>query len=285
MRKLNKNTPWVILILLVLLDGFLWYSILRSVSDGVTRYYFLDVGQGDSQLIIFPGGVKLLIDGGPGNKVVSQLGKILSPTDRYIDLVMMTHPQLDHFGGFNNVVRDYNVGAILGTGRAADIGAYKEFISIVRAKSIPYIVLGMGDSIKYGDVRVDILSPDNNNVRSPEMNDGCLVAMVTDGSHRALYTCDAGFNIEKELAQAYHLSADILKVGHHGSRFSSDSKFLAAVNPRVAVIGVGKNSYGHPTKDVLSRLADVGARIFRTDLNGNILVTFANNALKVYQEK
>lgn len=285
MRAPNKNIPWIILGLLILLDVFLWHSVLFSASGTATRYYFLDVGQGDSELIIFSSGAKLLIDGGPDNKVVSQLGKILSATDRYIDLLLMTHPQLDHFAGFNDVVKDYGVGAILGTGRAAMISAYKDFMGTVHTRNIPYIVLGAGDAIKFGDARLDVLSPNKKDAESPEMNDGCLVTMVTDGPHRALYTCDAGANIEEALVRAYNLSADILKVGHHGSRFSSSADFLSAVKPKIAIIEVGKNSYGHPTKDALSRLADAGARIFRTDLGGNILITFADNALKVYQEK
>ncbi len=288
MKRPNKNLPLIIIGLLLVLDIFLWRLIIFYKIDA-PKYYFLDVGQGDSELIIasdnFGNPIKILIDGGPDNKILTQLGKILEPGDRYIDLVLMTHPQLDHFGGFIDVLRNYKIGAFLGTGRAASILAYKQLIEIIKEKNIPYVILKEGDKIKYGEVIFDILSPNKKDLASIELNDTCLVTLITIGSHRALYVCDAGFNIEDELISKYNLASDILKVGHHGSRFSSSAKFLSAVDPRVAIIEVGKNSYGHPTQSALANLSEVGAKIYRTDLSGNLLIQFENKKLKIYQEK
>jgi competence protein ComEC len=288
MKRSNKNLPWTILGILLILDIFLWSQIIFYKIDD-PLYYFLDVGQGDSQLILASDDlgrpIKLLIDGGPDSKVMTQLGKILEPSDRYIDLVLMTHPQLDHFGGLIDVLRNYKIGAFLGTGRASTISAYKQLMDIIKEKDIPYIVLKESDKIKYGGVIVDILSPNKKYLKSVELNDTCLVTLITMGGHRALYVCDAGFNIEDELRIKYNLEADILKVGHHGSRFSSGDRFLQAVNPKVAIIEVGKNSYGHPTPRALANLSEVAAKIFRTDLSGNLMIRFENNLLKVYQEK
>lgn len=288
MKHSNKKLALTILGLLLALDIFLWRLIIFYNIDA-PRYYFLDVGQGDSELIISSDDaghpIKLLIDGGPDGKAITQLGKILGPSDRYIDLVLMTHPQLDHFAGFIDVLKNYKVGAFLANGRAGTGLAYKQLLEIIKEKNIPYITLKEGDKIKYGDALVEVLSPNKKDLLSVELNDTCLVTLITIGSHRALYTCDAGFNIEDELVVKYNLYADILKVGHHGSRFSSGVNFLSAINPKIAVIEVGKNTYGHPTPTALSNLFNVGAKIYRTDFSGNIMAQFENAGLKVYQEK
>ena len=288
MKHPNKNLSTIILGFLLILDIFLWRSIIFYKIEA-PQYYFLDVGQGDSQLVIFSDNsghpIKLLIDGGPDKKVVAQLGKILGSSDRYIDLVLMTHPQLDHFAGFIDVLKNYKVGAFLANGRAGTISAYKQLVEIIKEKNIPYIVLKQGDKIRYGDAIVEVLSPNKKALTSKELNDTCLVTLITIGGYRSLYTCDAGANIEAELLSKYNLASDILKVGHHGSRFSSSDRFLSAVKPLVAVIEVGKNSYGHPTPIALANLQEVGAKIYRTDLSGNILLQFENKSLKVYQEK
>ena len=102
---------------------------------------------------------------------------------------------------------------------------------------------------------------------------------------KALFTADNDKKVENYLAGKYNLSADILKVGHHGSKTSSVAEFLKAVSPKISVIEVGKNSYGHPTKDALARLADIGSRIFRTDKNGIIKLVLNNNKVNVFAQK
>ena len=270
--------------LLVLADVSLWFFIFVGAPVDHVRYYFLNIGQGDSQLIIFPNNIKLLIDAGPDASVVRELGKVLPPEDRYIDLLLMTHPQLDHFGGFVDVLKNYQVGAFLGNGRRATIPTYGELMKIIRGENVPYITMAEGDKIHIGADEVDVLSPNPKDLASAELNDGCLITMVRAESHNAFYTCDAGSNIESELVQKYNLAlaADILKVGHHGSRFSSSAEFLAAVHPKLAVIEVGAhNRYGHPTREALSRLVAAGTKIFRTDQDGTMLAEFADNSLRV----
>src|SRR3989304_4153325 len=151
MKRPDKNLPLVVLGLALALDAFLWFLILFPGANSATEYYFLDVGQGDGELIRMPGNAKLLIDGGPDNSLMGQLGSVLPVTDRYIDMVLMTHPQLDHFGGFIEALKNYRVGVFLGTGRAGTTDAYRELIEVIRAKQIPYIALMEGDKITYKD--------------------------------------------------------------------------------------------------------------------------------------
>ncbi len=288
-RKVFANKPLVALLILAAADAALWFFVLSDAALRTPQFYFLNIGQGDSELILLPraggGSVKLLIDGGPDAKVVEELGKVLPVGDRTIDLVLMTHPQLDHFGGFIEVLKQYRVGAFLGNGRVGPIAAYRELMGIIRERNIPYITLARGSSITYGNMVIDVLSPNSKDLVSAELNDGCLVLRVQTADTRALFTCDAGANIESELVASDDIQADILKVGHHGSRFSSSASFLAAVNPKVAVIEVGKNTYGHPTKDALSRLFDSGTKVFRTDQNGTLRVAVTDGALRIFAEK
>lgn len=287
-HNILENKAVMALLTLAAIDGALWFFILSGETVKTAQFYFLNVGQGDSELVLLPkangGSVKLLIDGGPDAKLSDELAKVLPVGDRRIDLVLMTHPQLDHFGGFIDVLRQYDVGAFLGTGRAATTKAYGELMRVIRDRQIPYITLARGSRIVYRDVSIDVLSPNKRNLLSKELNDGCLVLRIQTPEARALFTCDAGENVERELAATDDVRADILKAGHHGSRFSSSAAFLRAVQPKVAVIEVGKNSYGHPTKDALARLASVGATIFRTDKNGTVRMMVEGGALRVFAE-
>lgn len=288
-HKIFGNKAVIALLVLTAADVALWFFALTSPRLVSPQFYFLNVGQGDSELVLLPkangGSVKLLIDGGPDAKVVEELAKVLPVGDRRIDLVLMTHPQLDHFGGFIEALRQYEVGALLGTGRVGTTKAYRELMRVIRERQIPYITLRRGSRIAYGDTVIDVLSPNARDLASKELNDGCLVLRVATPAARALFTCDAGENVERELIASDDVRADILKVGHHGSRFSSSAAFLRAVSPRVAVIEVGKNSYGHPTKDALARLAASGTKIFRTDWNGTVRATAEDGVLRVFAER
>ncbi len=269
-------------------DVFCWYSIFSNVPNASARAYFLDVGQGDSELMVFPGGVTMMTDAGPTDAVLGGLEKAL-PGKKYIDLALITHPQLDHFNGYNFILDHYEVGAFLYNGRddtgVAEWTALKEKIA---EKHIPFITLGAGDRVHSGKDEVDILSPDREFGESAELNDTGLVEMIKTGNFRALFTADIGFNIEDWLiANIKDLRADVLKVPHHGSKYSSGDAFLRAVNPLIAVIEVGaKNVYGHPGAATLARLASsTRAEVFRTDKNGTVGVSYENGKLKVEREK
>lgn len=271
---------------LVVFDAVLWYLVAgRASAGGNLELDFLNIGQGDSELIQLPNGrepIHILVDGGPDASVLRELGAALPPGDRYIDLVLMTHPQLDHFGGFVDLLERYDVGAFLGNGRKGEIRAYGALRELLAQKKIPYVQLREGDAVRAGDAHLAILSPSPEELLSGELNDTCLVAMLDAGGVRALYTGDIGANVEERLARDYDLRAQVLKVPHHGSRFSSSEPFLSEVHPAFAVIEVGKNRYGHPTPDALERLARAGARIFRTDHDGTVRMVLRNQELKVF---
>jgi competence protein ComEC len=285
-----KNRIGILLLfLLVILDLIIWREI---VFAGTVRAgdYFLDVGQGDSELVILPSGARVLIDGGPGAKVAAALEKILPTSDRYVDLLLNTHPQLDHFAGFSAVLDSFEVGAVLTNGRDDNptVAEWPALVEKIQANRIAMLTLARGDRIASGSSSIKILSPDRSLAESAELNDTGIVALTFTPELRTLFTADIGSNIEQYLlAQGDDLRADVLKIPHHGSKYSSSAEFLRAVNPRVAVIEVGtRNTYGHPAPQTLARLASsTRAEIFRTDQNGTVAVFTEDGKLKIESEK
>lgn len=289
-KQQHHTTSAIIALIIIALDVFIWRDIFVSRGANVTHDYFLDVGQGDSELIVFSNNIKVMTDAGPTNAVVASLEKILSPNDDYIDLAIISHPQLDHFNGYNFILDHYNVGAFIYNGRD-DTPGVREWPALkakIKEKNIPLITLGKGDKIHCGTSEIDMLSPDIAFDQSAELNDTGFVELIQTPGFRTLLTADIGFNVEDWFALNHaDIRADVLKVPHHGSRYSSGEQFLRAVNPEVAVIEVGaKNTYGHPSKDALARLtSSTNALIFRTDQNGTIEIFPENGKLKVTREK
>ncbi len=275
--------------LLAALGVFVWYQVSAGAPSKSPKVYFLDVGQGDAELVVFPGNVKVMTDAGPDNKVLASLAKALPVDDRYIDLAIVSHPQLDHFNGYNFILDQYKVGAFIVNGRSdtKGIAQWPQLIEKIKAEHIPLITLGAGDSIGHGNDKIDMLSPNREFVQSGELNDTGFVELVKTPGFRTLLTADTGFNIEDYLVQNhFDIKADVLKVGHHGSKYSSGDAFLSAVDPKIAVIEVGAhNTYGHPTKEALARLASTTAKIFRTDQNGMVEIMAKGGKLKVFTEK
>ncbi|MBI4993642.1 hypothetical protein HZC33_01635 [Candidatus Wolfebacteria bacterium] len=287
---LNRNSLIFLFIFLIVFDFFVWHSIIFGKSNKNLEVYFLNVGQGDSQLAILPGGVKVLIDGGPSAKIVSELSSIFTAGDNYIDLVVMSHPQYDHFAGLIDILKRYQIGAFIYNGRRGEIKAFDELENILKEKNVNKIILAQGDKIKYGESRFDVLSPDNNFVQSKELNDTTLVIGLTAANNngekpfKILFTGDIGANIEKYLADNFDINVDVLKVAHHGSKYSSSEEFLKKARPKISVIEVGKNTYGHPTKKALDNLALIGSQIFRTDKEGAIKLVFDGGKINIFKK-
>ncbi len=282
-----KVGNWVILLVLffVVFDVFIWKQVVFGGPNENLEVYFLEVGQGDSELIFLPGEVKVLIDSGPNNKILDELSSVLKPTDRYIDLVILSHPELDHFGGLIDVLKRYQIGAFIFNGRRGTAPAFRDLEKIIKENKIPAVVLNEGDKIRYIESRFDILSPPKKFLNSNELNDTTLVTRLESRGAKILFTGDIGGEIENYLVEKYDLDVDILKVAHHGSRFSTSEEFINEASPKVSVIGVGKNSYGHPTKRVLSGLYSIGSKIFRTDKNGTVKLVIDGKNINIFKKK
>jgi competence protein ComEC len=264
-----------------------WFWVFGGQSNvNATRIDVLDVGQGDSQLLTLSGGVQILTDAGEGSNVVGALEHAAGSADRYIDLAIVSHPQLDHFDGFNALISRYRIGAFIYNGRGADIPAWKKLLANLQEKGIPIIDVGAGDRIRHGANVIHIILPDASHLQSAELNDTSIVKLIETPHLRALFTGDIDALTEEQLLQKLNAGVDVLKVAHHGSKYSSSAAFLGALSPKIAVIGVGeRNRYGHPTPETLKRLASSGAALFRTDVNGTVTVIGKEGKLRVFVEK
>jgi competence protein ComEC len=283
----SKPRAFAVLAVLFTLNAFLfaaWGSGGQAAKGATVS--FLDVGQGDASLVELGNGVQVLIDGGPPNgRLLTVLGEIMSPYDRTIELVVLTHPEMDHYGGFIELLRRYDIGAFVDTGVTKEVEAYEVLAKELEARGIRRITLRAGDRVRYGAHLFSVLSPDDVRAGAKEKNDTSMVlAFETEGA-RFLFTGDIGAEVERAVASVLEAPFDVLKVAHHGSKFSSAAELLSAVRPVLAAIEVGKNSYGHPTREALARLEAVGVRVYRTDRDGTITVRVENGTLRTFVER
>ena len=272
-QRLKNKIPYFILAALLLMAVFIWLAIFELAPSDKVKIDFLDVGQGSAILILAPGDNQVLIDGGPSDAVLTKLGQTLPIFDRKIELLILTHPDSDHLSGLVEVLRRYEVGQILETGITADSAEYKTWNDLIKTKNVPVVFAQAGDMIKIADnLAIEILYPLGkiNGQEFKNTNATSIVGKIIYGQNSILFTGDAEGQTEQPLLMlGADLRADILVVGHHGSKNSTSAEFLAAIMPSIAVIQVGaKNTYGHPTQEVLDRLKNIN--IFRTDLNKDI---------------
>lgn len=236
---------------------------------------FLDVGQGDAELIQTPFGQNILIDGGPGDKALVSLGRALPWWDRKIDLMILTHPHDDHVTGLIEVLKRYEVKKILYTGVIHTAPNYIAWLETVRDKKIKLTIIDRPQTIELGEnCRLEIIYPNKSLLgRTVEnLNNSSIIARLVYKENKFLFMGDAEEVVEKELLeQKTDLKADVIKIGHHGSTTSTSEDFLWAVRPVIAVIEVGaENEFGHPNARIIKRLENIGVEILRTDLLGNI---------------
>ncbi len=261
-------------ILAVLLGvNILVYSAVFSPNTLMVAV--LDVGQGDAILVRGPTGVTMLVDSGPDRGVLRELGAVLPFGDRTIDAVIATHTDKDHIGGLPDVFQTYEVAYFFEPGVINDSTPTKALMAAVGEEAgLTHLLARRGTRFDLGGgAHADILFPDRD-VSKVEINDASIVMKITYGATSFLLTGDLASKTEEWLVtlDGAYLDSDVLKVGHHGSKTSTSDTFLEAVTPAVAAISVGaKNSYGHPTPDVLARLTARDAEIKRTDLSGRLV--------------
>lgn len=261
--------------ILVIAACSVWYYLFQESRTGLL-VHFLDVGQGDSVFIQARNGSQVLIDGGPGNAVLSELQNVMPFYDRSIDMVILTHPDADHLGGLVEVLKRYAVGSVLETGIEHSSALFAEWQNVLRESNATVRYAHVGQTVVIDeDSAMQILAPLKNykGAALEKTNNTSIVSRLDYGGTSFLFTGDAEEAVEHMLLLGIPetLDADILKVGHHGSKTSTSEEFLRAVSPDIAVISAGSsNRYGHPHKEVLDRLEEEGARVLRTDVDGGV---------------
>ncbi len=253
---------------------------LSRVPDAHATVTFFDVGQGDSALLVSPSGKTVLIDGGPDLSALEALGNALPLSQKSIDLLILTHPDPDHFIAFPEILRRFRVGALLIPALQNNEEPYQALLAIAREQGVPLVIADPRRDIDLNDgMEFDILWPCTTRCawvqgKPPSFDDNgsSIVLRASFGTGSVLFTGDLSIKGEEQLlASGIDVSAEVLKIGHHGSRFSSSDAFLAAVSPRLAVISVGKdNDFGHPHPETLARLEKASIPVRTTMEEGKI---------------
>ena len=263
---------------------FLTIAVAASLTLAVFLYFyqppqrltvnFLDVGQGDGSFIQTPFGQNIIIDGGDGQKILPELGRVLPFYDRTIDLMILTHPHEDHIGGLVKILGRYRVQKILATGVVHNTPTYLAWLEAVKRKNIPLVIIDRRQEINLGpDLKMEILWPQASllNQEIDNLNDSSIVLELIYQEQKFLFMGDAENVLTPGLSQGERRlsEADVLKVAHHGSDDATSEEFLQIVKPKTAVISVGKdNAFGHPSLRAIKRLEKLGAKVYRTDNNG-----------------
>ncbi|MFA5207845.1 MAG: ComEC/Rec2 family competence protein [Candidatus Paceibacterota bacterium] len=279
-----KKSFFILLTLLIL--NFLVFPFVVIVSlPAYLEVSFFDVGQGDSIFIEAPGGYQVLIDGGPSySKVLDGLSKEMFINDKEIDLIILSHPESDHMTGLFSVLENYKVENIIWTGIEKDGVKFETWKRMISEEGANIYYANSGDVINVGEVKLEIISPKEliAGKEFEESNNTAIVSKLTYKDSSFLFTGDISSKIENELDD---INVDVLKVAHHGSKYSTSEDFLKKVNPLVSVIQVGKNSYGHPTEEVLTRLDNFDIKVLRNDTNGDIKIVSDGLNYKIITSK
>lgn len=258
-------------------------AVIISTGTFGLEIHYIDVGQADCALIMC-GGENMLIDGGnvaDSSTVVAYLKK---QSVDYLDYILCTHAHEDHVGGLSGALAVFDVGTVYAPTTGSGSNAYKNFVRKANEQGLEPVSPNTHDKISLGNSTVEFYVP---SYEDADLNNTSVMCKVSYGNTSFLFTGDAEKDEEKDIInQGADLDADVLKVGHHGSDSSSSYVFLREVMPEFAVISVGEdNSYGHPSADVLSRLADADVSVYRTDLCGDIVAASDGNNISFSTSK
>jgi competence protein ComEC len=285
---MSKTWKFILLILL-LITITIWLSVLTFPKNKF-KIIACDVGQGDAILAIY-GSFEILTDGGePNAKVLECLSRYLPFWDRTIEVIVNTHPQLDHFGGLIKVLQTYNVQYFVGNALISGAQEYQVLMTEVGSKQIKVINPVSGQSIRYNLMHYDIFWPSYAFLASEgessitnklgtftskrDPNDFSVQALISFGDFTALLAGDVGNNMKDLISPKIPInSLNYIKIPHHGSKNGLTKNYVDILKPQIAVISVGaKNNYGHPNSEILKILTDNNVRIFRTDQKGDVVL-------------
>lgn len=282
-----RNREYIISPLLLITSIATLFFVQRVVfaqSDSVMTVAFLDVGQGDSIYIESPSGIQVLIDAGPNKAVLRELSDVMPFWDHSIDVLIATHPDLDHIGGFPEILDRFEVTSLIESGIDADTAAYREVARLVQTENAIIHTIERPQRISLGDGAVlDILFPERA-LLEIDPNAASLIVRLSYGETSFLFTGDAPVSIEEYVTELWgeELDVDVLKLGHHGSKTSSAESFLSVTSPDTVVISAGANNrYGHPHTEVLERLDNLSIPYLSTAESSTVIFESDGEAVRI----
>lgn len=270
---------------LLLANFWAWAAVFEFSAGRPLEVIFFDVGQGDAIFIETPQSHQVLIDGGPSRKILEKLSREMPFWDRTIDVLVLTHPNQDHWQGLLEVLKRYRVSYIIWSGAINPISLYPEWLRLIEEEGARVLIIKKPQRLRLQkELYLEVFSPggDVEGQEVKNINDASLVSRLVFAKTLFLFTGDISSRVEKELvAQDLDLRSEVLQIAHHGSKYSSATEFLAAVSPHLAIISVGKNRYGHPAEEVLQRLRGLAIDLLRTDEEGDIKIISDGESLQV----
>lgn len=242
-----------------------------------------NIGQGDSLMLAIPNSsIQILIDGGPDDEVVEKLREYLPAGDDFVDIIILTHGHDDHVGGLPSVIENFEVGLVIDTGAVCDNPNYQKMIEQIELLSLPKLYAVRGEKIRIGpDFILEIVHPFfSQNVEYKNLNNASITAIASYQEKKIVLTGDLEVEGENEVlkylrerGELAKLKADVLKVGHHGSKTATSIEFLETINPQQAVISSGRgNNFGHPHQEIITKLKKKDITILRTDRDKDVLI-------------
>lgn len=267
----TKRAEFSVFLSRTLDDTFIQDEVEEETDAGELSIHHLDVGQGDSTLIIAPNGSTILVDAGiksAGQKVVDYLKKAgISSIDRFV----ITHAHADHVGGAVEVMQNFDVKKVIDSGIPHTTQTYLNYLTYIDENDIPFEVATVGENVGLDPaLAIRIV---NSGVEGDGLNDSSVALHLTYNEFTYLITGDAEVEGERRISQQPNIKADVLRAGHHGSRTSSNTFFLDVVQPKDVIISAGKNNtYGHPHDEALNRLTNAGVQNIYTTIGGNVIL-------------
>lgn len=256
-------------------NGAITQEVIEKTSlpvSGNLKVHFINVGQADS-ILIQQGSKYMLIDAGNNGDGKLVKNYLIQQGIKSLDYVIGTHPHEDHIGGLDYIINDFKIGKIYLPKVTSTTKTFGDVVTAIKNKGMKVAVPKPGETFNLGTAKITIIAPNNSEYK--DMNNYSVVVKLQFGSNSFLFTGDAEEISESEiLAKGFNVKADLLKVGHHGSRSSTTKEFLAKVNPKYAVISteIG-NDYGHPHKETMDKLKNKNIPVYRTDELGTIIAT------------
>lgn len=272
MKKITRSALYLLLSVSVFLGCILSAPVAASASGPEPmEVHFMDVGQGDATLVTC-GGHAMLIDAGDDTKGTALQNYLQKQKISKLDYLVLTHPDADHIGGAPVVITKFNIGSVFVSNFEKDNKTYQKLIQSLDDKQIKALTPKVNSKYTLGTASITILAP-NGSYDNP--NDASIGLLLKNGTRSFLFTGDAGEEAEKDILKTgIDISADVYKVGHHGSKYSTSKDFFEAVDPFYAVISCGEgNSYGHPHAETLNTLRTNGVLVYRTDEAGTIVAS------------
>ncbi len=269
-----KKIKQISFLLLLLFTCYMLSTSLKEANRFMV--HFIDVGQGDAILLQYKN-ANVLIDTGIEAEY-SQLYRYLHKKSvKKIGTLIVTHPDSDHMGAADYVMRDFSVKRIYMTTYKSKTKEYKEMLRAIKKYKVERINVKEGSTIPVGSLKSMVLSA---NAKAEKSNDSSIVLLLQHGENKFLFASDAPAKVESKIKEKYDIDVDVLKVAHHGSKSSSPIAYLKEVSPEYSIISVGiDNKYGHPVSSVLKRLNKYGKHTLRTDLNGTIVMASDGNEI------